>query len=219
MSESKAPQPPQPPFGTPYSNSQVPTPDMPVSPDIPAVTSPSQLQTVSTNSPDTADVTSPSQLQTVSMKESPIDPNVKSSPSLQPLTKPTNILEKKEIKKRVSYLKEMPNVLVKMDSTKSDHQNFSKDSVPPCKLDVPEGLTDSLIPSDKALIRLWVVVIMTLVLCTALMVAAHLTHSLTLRVEAYHSLYNLFSLAGSLLSLKVSPIYFILSQLPVNDEK
>lgn len=65
------------------------------------------------------------------------------------------------------------------------------------------GKEDAATPRS-AVIKLWVVAVVTLVLCVSLMISAHLTHSLTLRVEAYHSLYNVGALAGSLLSIKVS---------------
>ncbi|KAF2369064.1 Cation efflux protein [Trinorchestia longiramus] len=57
--------------------------------------------------------------------------------------------------------------------------------------------------SNRAVIKLWVVVVITLIHCGVLMVAEHLTHSLTLRVEAYHSLYNVGVLVGSLISIKL----------------
>ncbi|XP_018021910.1 probable zinc transporter protein DDB_G0269332 [Hyalella azteca] len=57
--------------------------------------------------------------------------------------------------------------------------------------------------SRVAVTKLWVVVVMTIIQCVVLMVAEHLTHSLTLRVEAYHSLYNAVVLIGSLISIKL----------------
>lgn len=53
-------------------------------------------------------------------------------------------------------------------------------------------------------VKLWLVLILTLAFSAVLLVAAHLTHSLTLRVEAYHALYNVLTLCGCLLAMKVS---------------
>lgn len=53
-------------------------------------------------------------------------------------------------------------------------------------------------------VKLWLVLGATLAFSVLLLAAAHLTHSLTLRVEAYHALYNLLSLTGCLLTMKVS---------------
>ncbi|XP_069170549.1 proton-coupled zinc antiporter SLC30A1 isoform X2 [Procambarus clarkii] len=52
-------------------------------------------------------------------------------------------------------------------------------------------------------VKLWVVLVLTLVFTVVLLGASHLTHSLTLRVEAYHTLYNLLSLIGCLLTMKL----------------
>ncbi|KAK7079326.1 hypothetical protein SK128_021130 [Halocaridina rubra] len=52
-------------------------------------------------------------------------------------------------------------------------------------------------------VKLWLVWSATLSLFVGLLVAAHLTHSLTLRVEAYHGLYNLLSLTGCILTMKL----------------
>lgn len=53
-------------------------------------------------------------------------------------------------------------------------------------------------------VKLWLVLVLTLSFAVVLLAAAHLTHSLTLRVEAYHVIYNLLSLIGCLLTMKVS---------------
>uniref|UniRef100_A0A0P4W7Y9 Cation efflux protein transmembrane domain-containing protein n=1 Tax=Scylla olivacea TaxID=85551 RepID=A0A0P4W7Y9_SCYOL len=53
-------------------------------------------------------------------------------------------------------------------------------------------------------VKLWLVLTLTLAFSAVLLVAAHLTHSLTLRVEAYHALYNVLTLCGCLLAMKVS---------------
>ncbi|XP_068248677.1 proton-coupled zinc antiporter SLC30A1 [Palaemon carinicauda] len=52
-------------------------------------------------------------------------------------------------------------------------------------------------------VKLWFVLCLTLTFSVVLLAAAHLTHSLTLRVEAYHALYNLLSLTGCLLTMKL----------------
>lgn len=52
-------------------------------------------------------------------------------------------------------------------------------------------------------VKLWFVLCLTLAFSVVLLAAAHLTHSLTLRVEAYHALYNLLSLTGCLLTMKL----------------
>ncbi|XP_053642676.1 cadmium, cobalt and zinc/H(+)-K(+) antiporter isoform X2 [Cherax quadricarinatus] len=51
-------------------------------------------------------------------------------------------------------------------------------------------------------VKLWLVLVLTLIFTVVLLGASHLTHSLTLRVEAYHALYNLLSLIGCLLTMK-----------------
>lgn len=53
-------------------------------------------------------------------------------------------------------------------------------------------------------VKLWLVLVLTLAFSGVLLVGAHLTHSLTLRVEAYHGLYNVLTLCGCLLTMKVS---------------
>ncbi|KAB7504554.1 Zinc/cadmium resistance protein [Armadillidium nasatum] len=53
------------------------------------------------------------------------------------------------------------------------------------------------------LLKLWLVLILTLIFALVSLTASHLTHSLTLRVEAYHSLYNLMALTGCLITIKV----------------
>lgn len=53
-------------------------------------------------------------------------------------------------------------------------------------------------------VKLWLVLMLTLAFAAVLLVAAHLTHSLTLRIEAYHALYNVLTLCGCLLTMKVS---------------
>ncbi|XP_045115921.1 zinc transporter 10-like isoform X4 [Portunus trituberculatus] len=53
-------------------------------------------------------------------------------------------------------------------------------------------------------VKLWLVLTLTLAFTAVLLVAAHLTHSLALRVEAYHALYNVLTLCGCLLAMKVS---------------
>lgn len=52
-------------------------------------------------------------------------------------------------------------------------------------------------------VKLWLVLALTGTFTVVLLTAAHITHSLTLRVEAYHTLYNLLSLIGCLLTMKV----------------
>lgn len=52
-------------------------------------------------------------------------------------------------------------------------------------------------------VKLWLVLALTGAFTVVLLAAAHITHSLTLRVEAYHTLYNLLSLIGCLLTMKV----------------
>lgn len=54
------------------------------------------------------------------------------------------------------------------------------------------------------LLKLWFVLILTLGFTVVLLVASHLTHSLTLRIEAYHALYNVLALVGCLITMKVS---------------
>ncbi|RXG60322.1 hypothetical protein Avbf_08537 [Armadillidium vulgare] len=60
-------------------------------------------------------------------------------------------------------------------------------------------------PKDQKmpLLKLWLVLILTLIFALVSLTASHLTHSLTLRVEAYHSLYNLMALTGCLITIKV----------------
>ena len=50
-------------------------------------------------------------------------------------------------------------------------------------------------------VKLWLVLTQTLAFSAVLLVAAHLTHSLTLRIEAYHTLYNVLTLCGCLLAM------------------
>ncbi|XP_076069501.1 zinc transporter 77C isoform X2 [Oratosquilla oratoria] len=52
--------------------------------------------------------------------------------------------------------------------------------------------------------KLWLVLVLTMIYCSAGLVASHLTHSLTLLVEAYHSVYNILSLGGCLVAIKAS---------------
>ncbi|XP_042229253.1 zinc transporter 1-like isoform X2 [Homarus americanus] len=52
-------------------------------------------------------------------------------------------------------------------------------------------------------VKLGVVLVLTLAFTVVLLGASHLTHSLTLRIEAYHALYNLLSLIGCLLTMKL----------------
>ncbi|XP_042868351.1 cation diffusion facilitator family protein 1-like [Penaeus japonicus] len=52
-------------------------------------------------------------------------------------------------------------------------------------------------------VKLWLVLTLTLAYTVVLLIADHTTHSLTLRVEVYHALYNLFSLIGCLLTMKL----------------
>ncbi|XP_037797552.1 cation diffusion facilitator family protein 1-like isoform X1 [Penaeus monodon] len=52
-------------------------------------------------------------------------------------------------------------------------------------------------------VKLWLVLTFTLAYTVVLLVADYTTHSLTLRVEVYHALYNLFSLIGCLLTMKL----------------
>uniref|UniRef100_A0A6A7G086 Zinc transporter protein DDB_G0269332 n=1 Tax=Hirondellea gigas TaxID=1518452 RepID=A0A6A7G086_9CRUS len=90
-----------------------------------------------------------------------------------------------------------------VESAKSVSLQKNGDGVVGSKIEIPASIRDTPITPTSAIIKLWVVVILTMVMCIGLMVAAHLTHSLTLRVEAYHSLYNVIALAGSLLSIKL----------------
>ncbi|XP_063596552.1 uncharacterized protein LOC134773291 isoform X2 [Penaeus indicus] len=52
-------------------------------------------------------------------------------------------------------------------------------------------------------VKLWLVLTFTLAYTVVLLVADYTTHSLTLRVEEYHALYNLLSLIGCLLTMKL----------------
>jgi len=70
-------------------------------------------------------------------------------------------------------------------------------------ISVPASIQDVPPTPRLAVIKLWVVFVLTLLLAGVLIASSHVTHSITLRVEAYHCLYNLGALVGSLLSIKL----------------
>ena len=55
--------------------------------------------------------------------------------------------------------------------------------------------------------KLWVVLLLTFMFTMLMLTAAYLTHSLTLRVEAFHAMYNLFTLFGAILAIKVCSMH------------
>ena len=119
--------------------------------------------------------------------------------SPQPVPQPsTPIFPPKDAKKSVTYYSDVTDQQGKSENVKSGGPTPQE-----CVLNIPKRLNFYAPVPEGAVVRLWVVVIVTLGLCVALFIAAHLTHSLSVRVEAYHSLYNLFTLSGSLLSIKV----------------
>lgn len=125
-------------------------------------------------------------------------------PEVHPLTEA--IASQDIVPKIETHLTSAPEVKLRKGSL-SKSESHSKSSLELRKtssgVTVPPSIGDTPATPRSVVIKLWVVAVLTMVLCVCLMVAAHLTHSLTLRVEAYHSLYNIGALAGSLLSMKV----------------
>lgn len=87
---------------------------------------------------------------------------------------------------------------------KSNSANLKECEIQSSKKTVDRTFSDPKAkPAALSLIKLWFVLVLTLIFAVVLFIASNITHSYALSIEAYHAIYNLMALAGWLVTIKI----------------